>query len=303
MKIAKSDLALQFCWSYAELVESVREQAADVGLLGYALYHAGSLEIMHPSVSLDELTSLYQRTTTRAQMTEGLTAFAYQCIARNLLRYGLHLLERIDALLVRAPNGLRNCDGTIITPSSTTLDLAETLQRTGRFTIEPTLPGRGDTMDALVGALLFDASVMMERVAPEHLDVDRLQGLRTLLQSWVQSLNSIPQQGVPRDYSPSKYLACGAATLKAVVALGAMLRGTSLEQVRAERHRYLGVLPRLADDRPMPAVSDMTLAALPRPTQPLLRLCAGPGHTSTTGRLYIKMHQLVERCHDGYLTN
>ena len=295
----RSHVALQFCYSYAELVERIQDQDADPSLLPYALYYSGSVDIITPGLTITELTDVYRRNTTDRHLVSGLTAFARMCIARNLIRYTQHLLAHVTC---RLENG-NECVGHrgVLSPSPATLEMAASLHKRGVIHITSALHEAENSMDTAVAAVLFDAATAKDRIPYEHLDRARINHLVELLNKWICSLEGVAgfSGGIITQHDLFK---AGATILKAAVALEAMLvMDVSFEQIRAERYQYLGVIPRSIPGQPEPSTSDVTLAALPRPTPDLIRLCQSQGNMSTTGRLYVKLHQLVaqgQRDHD-----
>jgi len=288
----RSHLALQFCYSYAELVERIQDQDADVSLLPYALYYSGSVDIINPGLTIDDLTALYRRHTTDRDLVSGLTAFARMCMAKNLIRYTTHLLSHIIQQTERLRDG--ECMRShIATPSAITLELAYNLGRSGNAHLVTALTETENSIDTLVAMLLFDASAATERVPYQNLDLDRIANLVNVLTQWINTLEGVAGIEQP-NVTQRDLFAAGASILKGAVAINALLTTEmNLEQIRAERYQYLGALTRFTPGQSEPSASDMTLAALPRPTPDLMRLCQSQGNTSTAGRLYVKLHQLV----------
>jgi len=202
--------------------------------------------------------------------------------------------EMLDQAARQAGCLMRRCTSQFITPSNETLNRVEDLMKRslhGSCLSESSK----DTIDALVGALCFDASTAApaQHTSSDVADMRRITMLLQLIEGWLPGLEG--SAVVSEKNRPHIHIPVANALFKASVALMGMLLNKEIDAIRYDRHRYLGALNDYTDARDALQVSDITMAALPRPTKELLDICREDGRrASTTGMLYAKTYQVVQ---------
>lgn len=266
----------QLCWSYAELVDRVRQQLADPGLLSYYAFFTGSFDTLLMPESLDRLKELYYSDASSSASREALTAFAHSCILLNLGRMTNYALNDVKQM-IDDQSSLDLKELKVYIPSPATLNLC---------TLRKSYSGIEDNIERVYTSLVHDGILNIHQVTSTDLLNDKLSLMVEMLQGWHDwvSMKAVtyPNRG--------EAVMNANKVFKTAIILRTMLLGLNLQDIQTGGYDLLSG-GSLTED--LPRISDMTLAALPRPTADLIAMCEDTETISSRGILYLKMYRHI----------
>lgn len=289
MKTGKALRTLQFCWSYAELAAATRDHQADEGLIGFHAYFNGSLDVFNPNATLNDMRNMYKKASTRDALIQSLTEFSSIATMVNIGG----MVERLAYAISDAIERLNDerCDHHTLPFTAETLSQVKEYVNDRRRFDHTFISQQGDTMDALVGAIICDASMASVKSPVSLVDTSGFEAIARLADQWARS-SSFTVGFLKSPGMDSQALRHTTDILKCLVACLGMLKGIPLDDVRFGRTKLLGTP--VVDALMRYGISDKTLAALPRPTHELIELCGYNGSKpSQNGLLYMATYRLM----------